>query len=250
MNLLEDSLWIFGDSFCTDDTPRWAGFLREFLKKKYPFNQSDIKYYNYAMGSCDTRTILDIWLQMIPNIKENDAVVVCLSDTSRCRYPIKKEHHYTLPSWGDKRKYPVEMCWDFAPKGLDYSVHIDKINTWDIFWNYDELEFSKFQEKFLLMHDTDAQKETMCKLAKVIYDLTPTKKKFVYNWVDWKSTSTDISFIHDKTWLTKNIFQGYWETLDLEYKRYWGSKGIKNDQHLSSQCEVLLFNHIKEIFNL
>ena len=250
MNLLVDSLWVFGDSFCTEGFPRWTHYLKSDIDKRYSGQLKDVRYYNYAAGSCDTRSILEFWLQMIPNMKENDAVVVCLSDTSRCRYPREVHNWDTMPFFEDSRHYPVTVFYDYAPKGIDYDVHIEKISNYDILWKHDKKVFEDFQDKYLLMSESISQKESLCKLTKVIHDLTPCKKKIIYNWVDWNSKTTDMSFVHEKQWLTDNVFHGYWETLNDEYKRYWGERGAKNDQHLSSNCEKLLYEHIKQTFLL
>ena len=98
MDLSKDALWIFGDSFCSEaiHPNRWTLNLLEYLQTKYS-SRSVTKYYNYANGGMDTQTILDNWIKLLPLMKENDAIVVCVSDISRTRYPLKSNNVYSLP---------------------------------------------------------------------------------------------------------------------------------------------------------
>ena len=91
MDIRKDALWVLGDSFCTeaDTPPRWPKILINHFWETKRIPHYETKYNNYAEGSMDTQTIIDNWIKLLPYMKENDAVIVCLSDISRTRFPLK-----------------------------------------------------------------------------------------------------------------------------------------------------------------
>jgi hypothetical protein len=78
MNLIENALWVLGDSFCTEcDIPstRWPKLVVDYLEVKYNCGNNSLRYYNYAGGSMDTQTIIENWIKLLPYMKENDAII-------------------------------------------------------------------------------------------------------------------------------------------------------------------------------
>ncbi len=252
MDLTKDSLWILGDSFCTeaDNPPRWANLLLNFLIKKYNGNRRSTRYYNYAGGSMDTQTIIEIWIKLLPYIKENDAIIICASDISRARYPFKEPGHYSLPFQPNPNKAPeIDINFDYAPVGYDpTNPEMDeRTNKLDVPFTTREA-FRDYIRIDNVLLSSKAHDKNKIELIEALYKVTPCHKKFVYTWS--KDDILKSNYIYSKDWVSENVMDGKWESLHEEWLRTNGECGNQHDGHLSGDSERMMFEYFIKEFEL
>lgn len=251
MNILTDTLWVLGDSFCTEaDLPkRWPLIIKEYFQIKYGA-PSRIRYYNYAGGSMDTQTIIENWTKVLPLVKEGDAIVVCVSDISRARYPMKKECIYTLPFDPNPYNAPtISVNFNYAPVGWDPTLpEMDwAFKLLDIPFTSKE-NFKNYVRLDNTILSTSAHNNNKIELIEALYKLTPCDKKFIYTWTEQDILKSD--FIYSKEWITENIFNNVWDTLHDDWERTNGLVGYESDRHLSERCEKLMAEYFIKEFEL
>lgn len=249
MDLTKDALWVLGDSFCTEATlpNRWPQNILEYFHTKYE-SRFVTRYYNYAGGSMDTQTIIDNWIKILPYVKENDAIVVCVSDISRTRFPLKPELVHTLPFQPNANKAPeLNSYFMYGPVGWDpVNSHI-AIDRTDIpFTNPEDYRDFSRNENYIL--STKSYDNSKIDIIEALYKITPCHKKFIYTWADFNILKSD--YIHSKDWINENIMGGKWESLHEEWLRTNGQSGIKDDGHLSGDCEKMMSDYFMKEFEL
>ncbi len=254
MDLSKNALWVLGDSFCTeaDNPPRWTILLLNYLNKKYnnKARSKFVGYYNYAGASMDTQTIIENWVKLLPYMKEGDAIVVCLSDISRARYPLKQSEHYSLPFLSNPNNAPLlEVNFDYAPVGYAPTNPImnDRIHKLDISFT-NNTEFRDYIRNDNFMLSTKAHDKNKIELIEALYKVTPCHKKFVYTWSRDNILKSD--YIYSKDWISEKIMNGNWESLHEEWVRTNGVAGVQNDGHLSGDCERLMFEYLINEFEI
>lgn len=250
MDLTKDTLWVFGDSFCAegeDPVNRWTSNLLEYFNTAYEHKHLT-KYYNYAQGSCDTQTIIDNWIKLLPYMKENDAIVVCLSDISRTRFPLKPEWVHTLPFSPNPYNGPeINSYFMYGPVGWDARNCEMAFERTDVPFTDGETyhNFTKNENYILNAKSYDNSKKDV---VEALYKITPCHKKFIYTWVDWGTLESE--YIYSKEWINENIMGGKWESLHEEWIRTNGESGWKNDGHLSGDCEKMMAEYFIKEFGL
>jgi hypothetical protein len=253
MNLIENALWVLGDSFCTEcDIPstRWPKLVVDYLEVKYNCGNNSLRYYNYAGGSMDTQTIIENWIKLLPYMKENDAIIICASDISRARYPLKESKFYQLPFPPNPFNAPlIDVNFDYAPVGFDPT------NS-DTNWRVDNMDIP-FTNKILfkdyirvdnILLSSKAHDKNKIELIEALYKATPCHKKFIYTWT--KDDILKSENIYSKDWVSENLFDGKWESLHEEFIRTNGESGVKDDGHLSGECERMMANYFIKEFEL
>lgn len=250
MDLTKDALWIFGDSFTaeSDEPKRFASRLREYFQTAYQKGELGVRYYNYSQGSMDTQTIIDNWLKVLPHMSENDAIIVCASDISRTRFPLKPEWVHTLPHKPNPYGAPeINSYYMYGPVGWDpVNSHLST-DMLDVPFPT-ALEHRTFTRHQNWILNTKSYDNSKIDLIEALYKLTPCKKKFVYTWADWDILQSE--HIHSKKWIDENLFDGNWETLHEEWIRTNGESGVKNDGHLSTGCEQMMAEYFIKEFEL
>lgn len=251
MDLTKDSLWVLGDSFCTEaDLPhRWTLHILDYFQNKYS-SRFATRYYNYAGGSMDTQTIIENWIKLLPYMKEGDAIIVCVSDISRARYPWKEERVYELPFSPNANNAPVIPAYfDYAPVGYDPTLPEmeHKFNGFDIpFSNANDFRNHIRMDNAILSAKTNDKNKI--ELIEALYKITPCHKKFIYTWTNEDILKSEI--IYSKDWITENIMEGVWDTLHDDWIRTNGKVGHREDRHLSQRCEKLMADYFIKEFEL
>lgn len=248
MDITKNALWIFGDSFCQEDA-RWTGYLGKYFESKYSRNQSKIRWYNYAEGSSDTQTILDNWIRILPYMKEDDVIVVCLSDISRARFPLKMQNIVTLPPRENPHQGPIINSYFYpAPAGWnpDNPLVPSHEQIDNPFKSTQELRDYSWNTNIML--NTKAYDNSKIDIVEALYKITPCKKKFVYTWIDGNKLNSEN--IHSKKWITENVLDGNWETLHDSWISSGGKIGKKGDAHLSDLCEKMMADYFIKEFEL
>ncbi len=241
MDLYKDAFWIIGDSFCDS---RWSVFVSRYLQTKYP-SVPNTRLYNYAESSCDTQTIIDNWTKLLPHMSEGDAIVVCVSDISRVRYPKHPEFVYGLPHWPNPYNGPeINSYFRYAPIGYSPATEPHHTIKLDVPFT-DMKEFAKFCRLENTILSTKSYDNSKIDIIEALYKLTPCHKKFIYTWTTDDILKSDC--IYSKDWLTENVFDGKWETQHDVWLMTNGEKGIRQDFHLSDACDkIMAESFIKE----
>jgi hypothetical protein len=254
MDLTKNTLWVLGDSFCTEaeNPPRWPFILIQYLNKKYNTNARSpfIRYYNYGGGSMDTQTIIENWIKLLPYIKEGDAMVICASDISRARYPFKNPGFYSLPFKPNPNNAPViEVNFDYAPVGYDptNSEMDERTDRLDVPFTTKDA-FKDYIRTDNVLLSTKAHDKNKIELIEALYKATPCDKKFIYTWADFGILKSD--YIYSKDWVSENVMDGKWESLHEEWLRTNGECGIQHDGHLSGACEKMMAEYFIKEFEI
>jgi hypothetical protein len=249
MDLTKNALWIFGDSFCTESThpDRWTEILLQYFQSKYE-SRFATRYYNYAQGSMDTQTIIDNWIKALPHMHEDDAIVVCTSDISRTRFPLKPNFVHTLPFQPNPNNAPeLNSYFMYGPVGWDPTNCQIAINNTDVpFTNQEDFGNHSRAQNYIL--NANSYNKSKIDIIEALYKLTPCKHKFVYTWVDWDILKSD--YIYSKEWVNQNVMGGKWESLHQEWVRTNGKSGIEHDGHLSGDSEKMMADYFIKEFEL
>lgn len=249
MDLRKDALWVLGDSFCTEaiNPPRWPQFLLEYFSQKYE-SRFITRYYNYANGGMDTQTIIDNWINLLPHIKENDAIIVCVSDISRTRFPLKSKYTYTLPFQPNPNNAPLINChFMYGQSAWDADSTYQAIEHTDVPFTKPQ-EYRDFNRNQNYILTTKSYDKSKIDIIESLYKITPCNKKFIYTWADFGILESE--YIHQKNWISENVFNTKWESLHEEWVRTNGESGHKDDGHLSSVCEKLMAEYFIKEFEL
>ena len=111
----------------------------------------------------------------------------------------------------------------------DMKLSIDDLQQYIKITAYDRISHGVLQNYF----------ELICSLYKV----TNTENKFVWSWNDQYLAD----FIYGKTRITNEVI-GYWETQNDVWEKTKGEDGIRNDQHLSAECDKILAEYFYNKF--
>lgn len=249
MDLTKNALWVLGDSFCAEATMpnRWTSNLLDYFQQNYE-SRFATRYYNYAQGSMDTQTILDNWIKLLPYMREEDAIVVCVSDISRTRFPLKPEHTHTLPFEPNPNNAPyINSYFMYGPSGWDPTTFESAVSKVDVpFTNSND--FKNFTRNHNYILSTPSYDNSKKDIIEALYKITPCHKKFIYTWVEYDILKSE--YIYSKEWITENVLGGKWESLHEEWVRTNGVSGIQNDWHLSSECEIMMAEYFIKEFEI
>jgi hypothetical protein len=244
MDLTKNAFWVIGDSFCDS---RWSVFLTRYLQTKYP-SPSVTKFYNYAEASMDTQTILDNWIKLLPHMSEGDAMVACVSDISRTRFPKHPEFVHTLPFEPNPYKGPkINSYFRYGPAGYDPANEPNHTRQLDVPF-FDLSIFTKFAKLENSILSTKSYDNSKIDIIEALYKITPCHKKFIYTWVNADILKSEN--IYSKDWLTKNVFDGKWETQHDDWVNTNGESGKQNDFHLSDGCDNIMSDYFIKEFEL
>lgn len=245
------NIWLFGDSFSTDG--HLCGGLRNVLRSNAETIHSKYNFYdesytisgeeymirNYSGGSMDMQTIIDFWTKSLHKIKEEDIVIVNLTDYARFRLSLRDECIYVSPHHPHHSIYELKSYFNYANNGfLTNNGYLECIK--DVMSEYklteycDKTAYERLQESVRLNY---------FEIIESLYKLTPTNNKLVWSWNDQYIAD----FIYDKDRVTNEIV-GYWETQDDVYIKTNGQSGVKGDKHLSDECNRILAEYFYKKF--
>ena len=231
-----NKLYVIGDSFCNDfywvtppenvDKCFWV----DDLKNRLPNYEVILS----AQSSRDIQTIIEIWIRVINNLKENDMIIICLPYFRRTRLPLSEEN-YLYTNLGEKI---LETRFVGTPS---YDNEKDKLEFWgsDNNWRFYD-EKLQYQE---MINTTLAYQKTMVEVIESLYNLTKSNK-YIFSWdnMDVKS-----NVIEDKSVITNKI--GYWETNQDDYYKTDGQCGTLGDLHWSHKMQKSFSDYILKKIN-
>jgi len=219
-------IFIIGDSFASPSMKKVEDiFFVETWSSLIKNNIRTYKTFINGQASIDTQTILDTWIKLLPNLTNDDIVIVCLPSFSRIRLPLIKEKWY-LSTQKTLVRFVGGNINDCNNKAINYGEHITE-------------EFIKINK---ILTSSDSYVENYIEIVDSLIKLTKSQS-YVFTW-----DKLNVDFIEDKLKITKNL--GVWETLGMEYDNTNGLRGIQYDFHWSGNMNEKFYNYIKEKLNL
>jgi hypothetical protein len=226
---------IIGDSFC-------RAYLRSKTRpgEKFCFWVDELKSYlsdDYeivldAQPSRDANTILENWIKILPQLNENDFIVVCFPSLCRTRLPFHESNYEYLKSL-DERINIVNRFYGTASYDNSYQ-HLEYWgNEYD--WKYFE-ENLKYQE---MINGSVANELNFLDLIESVSKLTKCDK-YVFTWDKFGQTSDYIRNNQD----VKNDV-GIFETFNDVFLETNGECGIP-DGHWSFKMNEIFCKFIIE----
>lgn len=246
------NIWLFGDSFSTE------GHLGKALRDKltttshsridkepatdsiYNIGNRQYAIRNYSGGSMDMQTIIDFWTKNLIKIKENDIVIVNLTESSRSRLSLIDKHIYTGPHHPHESEYEEKSYFNYINNGhMISNIMIEAIKEMNLsdknYENYINITTYDRMQKAIILNYFE--------IVENLYKLTNTKNKFVWCWNEQYISD----FIYDKNRIINEI-TGYWETQNDVYLKTNGQSGFREDSHLSDGCNTSLANYLYKRF--
>lgn len=223
------TIYIIGDSFVTEPM-HLASYKREYhwINKIREYKTDSIVWVD-GESSRDAQTIIDHWIKLIPKLKEDDFVIICLPYFSRTRLPLAENH------W--QNKFPFE----------DTKIINRFIGTKSCNKNFDVEFFGRrdrdtYVELFMsqeIVNSSEVSKLNYVEVIESLKKITPCES-FIYT---WDILETESGIIKDRTYLTDKM--GGWETLNDVYHKTMGKDGQLYDDHWSYDTFSRFFNFLK-----
>ena len=233
-------IFIIGDSFCdyhehnkedfeNEDNPhiKW----NQWLSWEYP----NVEIVNDAFGSRDLQTIIDNWTKLIPQLKSNDFLILCIPSYFRQRVPLRKE------DWQNKQWSGGDIINRFVTHHSWYTTDSQHIYVGDDVVT--KIHLDEQIQFFESLNACKAVSNNYTELINALYDITPCKK-YLFSWDDLNPSS---EYIDTKSILREKM--GMWTTQNKLYEETNGKFGSKGDFHWDYRTEKTFFELIKKIIN-
>lgn len=217
-----NNCYIFGDSFTenpsnpvhneSQKTMYWVDMLKE-----------NYNVFLYAEGSRDLQTILDTWIKVLPNINQDNCIVVGLPYFSRWRIPRDES---------DYKKENEQIVRHIGQHGPS-EIKVETVMR-------DGLEERLFENQII-----NSSKASSLNYKEVIESLVQLSKckVILWSWTRFKEGFKPKG-LYDKTDLEKEL--GYWGTMQDVFDRTNGKYGIKEDLHWDEKTQKLFYQFIKK----
>ena len=212
--ILGDSFSANGSSFLINESEKhafWVDMLTDTFNIK-----------KYAEESRDIQTILDIWIKLLPQITENDCIVVGFPFFSRWRLPRHKDDY----------KQENELIIRHIGQHAYSECKIETVERNGINERLSENEIINSSIASTL--NTKEIIESLTQLSKC--------KVILWSWVRFKEGFKP-NGLYDKTDLENEL--GYWGTQDDIYYKTKKKYGRIGDLHWDETTQKLFFEFIK-----
>jgi len=202
----------------------WVDIFKDSFK--------DMEVQNFSVGSQDLQTILDIWIKLLPEIKEDDILIVCSPYYSRYRFP-RDENYY--------KKVGNITIRHIGQVG-DYDISNNELEFFNQTYNrYNLLEKLSYNE---IINSSKASTLNYKEIIESLLKLTKCKS-FLFSWTRFKDGYKPDT-LKDKGDLEKEI--GYWGTKDGLYKKTNGKYGIIGDLHWDATMHRKFADYVIKFF--
>lgn len=233
----KNKLYISGDSFCESRNypypgPQegkqyaWFNDVSEYFKDSHEFILD-------SYGSRDVQTILDNWIKIIPNLKPNDILIICIPMFIRQRVPLRKKD-WMVNKWSNGEivnRFVTHQSW--------YKTSTEKI--WIGNYSIERNELDNHTNFFTQLNMCESVEENYTEVIESLYKITPCKK-YIFSWDDMKHKTDIIEYKKD---ITEKLG---WSTLDDLYKETNGEAGREYDFHWDYKFEKIFADYIKNKF--
>ena len=229
---------IIGDSFC-----------RPYMKSKTRLNEkvcfwvdelksnlnNEFEIILDAQPSRDAKTILENWIKILPQLSENDFVIICFPSLNRTRLPFHKNSYEYLKSSDEKiniiNRFYGTASYDNSYQHLEYWGN-------EYNWKYFE-ENLKYQE---MINGSTANELNFIELIESVSKLTKCNK-YIFTWDRFGQTS---DYIRNKYDIKKDV--GIFETFNDVFLETNGECGIP-DSHWSFKMNEIFGKFIYKLIN-
>tara|TARA_B100001939_G_C16814496_1_gene561447 strand:+ start:152 stop:904 length:753 start_codon:yes stop_codon:yes gene_type:complete len=246
----EDRIILIGDSFTANasdfkknESEQEVFFIKELNKF---FNR---KIMNYSQESRDIQTIFDIWIKILPKIRENDFLIVCVPYYSRWRFPLSKRKQYNEPH----NPYNIDVNY-YDDEDFVKIRHIGQNNAWsdnsrniEGFGDFIDDTIDGIRERYIFnefFHSSEASSMNNKEIIESLLNLSKCKT-FIFSWTRFKDGFKPKG-LYDKTDLEKEL--GYWGTQHDVYNKTNGKYGYRGDLHWDEHTHKKLGEYLINYF--
>lgn len=224
---MKPRLVIIGDSFAKPSMD--GSFYGYILQEMFPY----IDVIFDGDSSRDAQTILDHWIKIIPELREDDCLIVVFPMLGRTRLPLAKNHHTGIQIG-------------------DYNL-VNRFKGTDSYLNEEiELFGNSFEHRYfydllipqMVMNSSKASEDNFLEIVESLSKLTPCSK-YIFTWAEIDKSKIPFD---DKRAVVSKI--GKWITLNSEFIRTGGKKGFRDDLHWSKETHIAFSNFISKEFRL
>jgi hypothetical protein len=228
---------IIGDSFCrtymhvnsktrpNEKSCFWVDELKSHLNNEFEIVLD-------AQPSRDAKTILENWIKILPQLSENDFVVVCFPSLNRTRLPFHKSNYEYLKS-SDGRINVINRFYGTA----SYDNSYQHLEYWGNEHNWKHFEENlKYQE---MINGSVANELNFLELIESVSKLTKCGK-YVFTWDEFGETS---NYIRNKYDVKKDV--GIFESFNDVFLETNGECGL-TDFHWSFKMNEIFGKFILE----
>lgn len=193
---------------------------------------SDMEVQNFSVGSQDLQTILDVWIKLLPEITEDDILIVCSPYYSRYRFPLN-EHCYTTVG---------NITTRHIGQHGGYNILDNELEFFDETYDRDALiEKTHYNQ---IINSSKASTLNYKEIIESLLKLTKCKS-LLFSWTRFKDGYKPHT-LKDKGDLEQEI--EYWGTQSDEYIRTNGKYGILNDFHWNATMHRKFAEYAIKIF--
>lgn len=228
---IKNKIYVLGDSFSYsgcflyDEYHFWVNELQKEYEKTHDLIVD-------AFISRDVQTIIDNWTKLLPNINENDILVIGIPFFIRLRVPLSsKDYMITkIDDFTITNRFITHHSW--------YTNDSQHIYVNDIPVEKKELDdkISFFERMYL---DNESIEKNYNELIETLYRLSSCKK-YLFSWDDMKYQTNVIEY---KSNISKKI---KWKTLDDLYNETNGLMGTSGDFHWHPDTQIEFGKYVIE----
>ena len=227
---MKPRLVIIGDSFARPSY-REEDFYGYILQKMIP----DIEVKADGEPSRDVQTIIDHWIKILPELTEDDYLIVVIPFFGRTRLPIAEDH------WSSYKIGETEIVRRFVGTPSYNSQNVDIEFYGKEFTREYFMKLLKAQEIILSGNTSEYNfLEIISSLEKIT-----RPKNYVFTWDDIENPRRTFD---NKPELAKKM--GGWETLHNNFISSNGAIGKEHDAHWSPLTHTMFSDFIIKEFGL
>lgn len=223
---------VIGDSFVTridvdNILPEDQSFWVDYLNKEF----KEHELIQDGMGGRDIQTTIDNWIRFLPNLTENDYVIICLTAFGRNRFPLDEKEYYKIKSSDDQisiinRLIGIPFFYD---KPLEY-------------WGKSLVRKQELVDHgFFFQRMVDSSKAYQYNMLEVMESIIKLSKCKTYIF-SWDNVDIPNNFIEDKKILYGKL--NFWETIGDIFTQTNGKAGVKNDHHWSHNMNRIFGEYV------
>jgi len=236
---MKNKLYISGDSFSmprnyvypgpqSGDFYFWAEDFSDYYKDTHDLILD-------SQGSRDVQTIIDHWIKMIPHLKSDDILIICIPCFFRIRVPLQ-ENRYKTVKWDEGQltnRFTTHHSW------YKTSTNVIYLNNQPI--TKKELDKTTRFLEDMYLNNTSVE-INYNEIIESLYNLTPCSKKYIFSWDNMKNQTSVIEYKND---ITEKLG---WSTRADLYKETNGEAGADGDIHWDYRFEKIFADYLKDKF--
>lgn len=226
-------LYIIGDSFVRpcDYSKGFVPFYDDWCKLLQSYNPH-LELLVDGSPSRDVQSVIDIWIKLLPYLKNTDYLIICVPPFLRTRLPINK-------SFWELSNFNSAIINRFVGTSSYTSYRDNLLDNIDS--SLDSIQKLDYQSQI------NASKSSVLNQLEIMESLinVSNSKTYVFSWdvVDYR-----FDWMLDKDMIEKGIGFPY-ETLNDVWRNTNGEKGMFGDGHWSGEYNRLFSVWMNDIIN-